>query len=135
MKGETDLLLLYSKDKVIFKQKISNPEMWDIALARRNQLLKIHLSNVSKLAREFGVKFGMGEFLGVIGYLHDYGKGSSQWKEYLIKKLMYEDIPTIPHSKYGAKYCFTKADSFQYIANGARKEWFDVRAFGRYWRL
>lgn len=43
MKGETDLLLLYSKDKVIFKQKISNPEMWDIALARRNQLLKIHL--------------------------------------------------------------------------------------------
>lgn len=116
MNGKIDLLTLYNQDKKEFKQKLSSSEMWDMALARRNQLLKTHLSNVSKLAREFGGSFGMEEILGAAGYLHDYGKGSPQWQEYLIKKLMYEEVPMVSHSIHGAKYCFTEVNSFQHIA-------------------
>lgn len=115
MNKQIDLLTLYNQDKEEFKQKLSSPELWDMALARRNQLLKTHLSNVSKLAREFGGRFGMEEILGVAGYLHDYGKGSPQWQEYLVKKLNDEDVPMVPHSIHGAKYCFTKDNSFQHI--------------------
>lgn len=115
MNGQTDLLTLYNQDKEAFKQIISGPEMWDIALARRNQLLKTHLSEVSKLARQFGGKFGLEELLGVAGYLHDYGKASPEWLEYLIKKLMSEDAPVVPHSIHGAKYAFVKTKSFPYI--------------------
>lgn len=116
MNKQIDLLTLYNQNKEEFKQKLSSPEMWDMALARRNQFLKTHLSNVSKLAREFGRCFGMEEILGAAGYLHDYGKGSPQWQECLVKKLMYEDVPMVPHSIHGAKYCFTKANSFRHIA-------------------
>lgn len=78
MNGQMDLLTLYNQDEEAFKQKLSSSELWDMALARRNQLLKTHLSNVSKLAREFGGSFGMEEILGAAGYLHDYGKGLPQ---------------------------------------------------------
>lgn len=103
MNGQIDLLTLYNQDKEEFRQKLSSPEMWDMALARRNQLLKTHLSSVSKLARKFGGSFGMEEILGAAGYLHDYGKGSPQWQEYLVKKLMYEDVQMVPHSIHSAQ--------------------------------
>lgn len=115
MNGQIDLLTLYNQDKEAFRQIISGSEMWDIALARRNQLLKTHLSEVSKLARQFGSKFGLEEFLSVAGYLHDYGKASPEWLEYLIKKLMSEDAPIVPHSIHGAKYAFAKTKSFPFI--------------------
>lgn len=44
MNGQIDLLTLYNQDKEEFKQKLSSPEMWDMALARRNQFLKYRLS-------------------------------------------------------------------------------------------
>ncbi len=116
MNRQIDLLILYQQDKEVFKQKLSSPEMWDIAVARRNQFLKTHLSNVSMLAREFGSKFAMEEFLAVAGFLHDYGKGFVQWQEYFAKKQMNEDVAMVPHSIHGARYCFTKAKSFPYIA-------------------
>lgn len=116
MNRQIDLLTLYYQDKEVFRQKLSSPEMWDMALARRNELLKTHLLNVSKLARKFGGKFGLEEILAAAGYLHDYGKGSPQWQEYLVKKLLDEDVPTIPHCIHGASYSVTKANSFQYIA-------------------
>lgn len=107
---------LVEDKKEACKQKLFTTELWDIALARRNQLLKVHSTNVSKLAREFAGKFGMEDFLDVAGYLHDYGKATLEWQEYFKKKLLQEDIPTVPHSIHGAKYSFTKANSYHYIA-------------------
>jgi len=97
-------------------QKSSNTEIWEVALARRNQSLETHSSNVAKLAKEFASKFGMEEFMRVAGHLHDFGKALPEWQEYLRLKLNNEDVSIVPHSIHGARYGFTKVHSFQHIA-------------------
>ncbi len=48
------------------------------------QLLREHLREVSRLARAFAEPFGGGDLAGLIGLLHDVGKGKDPWQRGLI---------------------------------------------------
>jgi len=56
---------------------------WNEYLARPCQTLKDHTENVSGLTEEFAAEFGAGSWGRIIGYLHDYGKGRSEWQRYM----------------------------------------------------
>ena len=85
-------------------------------LARPGQLLTTHSSNVSSLASQFGSKIGVATLLRVAGLLHDTGKASAEWQEYLRKKIRGEKVETRPHSIVGAKRSYDEtASSFLHI--------------------
>jgi len=77
------------------------------------QLLRDHLYGVAELAAAFASEFGSGEWGRALGLLHDVGKGSRQWQEYLFAKNGYDEeaasesasgIPgRLDHSGPGAK--------------------------------
>jgi CRISPR-associated endonuclease/helicase Cas3 len=65
------------------------------------QTLDEHSANVSALASRFGSKYGASEILRVAGFLHDYGKASHEFQDYLRNNNSKRG--TVPHSLFGAK--------------------------------
>ncbi|MDR1753760.1 MAG: CRISPR-associated helicase Cas3' [Eubacterium sp.] len=88
---------------------IKEPALARITDDGRRQTLEMHLSKVSKYAYEFGSKCGIGELMRIAGLLHDIGKSTAEWQEYLQKS----PKKTIPHSIYGARYAFEETLEFQ----------------------
>lgn len=54
-----------------------------VFLARPNQSLDVHLTNVASVASDFAASFGGSNFAKYCGYLHDLGKYSNSFQNYL----------------------------------------------------
>ncbi len=54
-----------------------------IFIAHENQLLKDHLEGVSRLCRKNAEKIGCGNYGEVLGLLHDLGKYSKEFQDYI----------------------------------------------------
>ncbi|HPH11821.1 MAG TPA: CRISPR-associated helicase Cas3' [Thermotogota bacterium] len=85
---------------------------------KKEQLLTNHLNNTSQIAESFCTKFGMGSFGKVAGLLHDIGKATEEFQEYLrdMNSLVDSDEDDyitstnkkgkIDHSTAGAQYVY-----------------------------
>lgn len=62
------------------------------------QLLEAHLSAVAQLAAEFAKPFGAGDFAYILGKVHDAGKASKAFQDYLK-----DNQGRVDHSTYGAQ--------------------------------
>jgi CRISPR-associated endonuclease/helicase Cas3 len=65
------------------------------------QSLDEHLTEVATTARTFAEEFGAGDCAYVAGLLHDIGKATQEFQDYLIDET--KKRGSIPHSIYGAK--------------------------------
>jgi len=74
--------------------------------AHENQNLKGHLINVANLAGNFGKKFGAENCAYVAGLLHDFGKYTAEYQDYLDKSINGEKTyrGDVIHAFQGAKY-------------------------------
>ncbi|SER92709.1 CRISPR-associated helicase/endonuclease Cas3 [Salisediminibacterium halotolerans] len=76
----------------------------------RPQMVKDHLLDAKKLAELYGEKFGMKYVSGLAGLLHDLGKYSNDFQNYLKQALEHPDNPptrgTVDHSTAGGKLLF-----------------------------
>jgi len=79
-------------------------EDWENASAREGQLLSIHSENVSVLASQFGSKCGATDLLRIAGFLHDLGKKTSEFQDYLRDKEAKRG--SVKHSAFGAKRAY-----------------------------
>jgi len=74
--------------------------------AHENQSLKEHLSNVAKLAGEFGKKFDAEKCAGFAGLFHDLGKYTVEYQDYLNKSIRGDKTHRgdVIHAFQGAKF-------------------------------
>jgi CRISPR-associated endonuclease/helicase Cas3 len=63
------------------------------------QTLEAHLKGAAELAKRFAEDFDSADWAYALGKLHDLGKGTPEWQNYLIN-----GGKKIPHSIYGAKF-------------------------------
>ncbi len=77
-----------------------------IFYARENQLLSEHLAAVSGLAQLFAGKFGFGSVGSLAGLLHDQGKYTGVFQDYLQRSINGEDARRgeVIHALQGAKF-------------------------------
>jgi len=77
-----------------------------IYYARKNQTLSEHLDNTANLARSFANVFGCGNTAYLAGLLHDMGKFTYVFQDYLERSLRGEDVTRgeVIHALQGAKY-------------------------------
>lgn len=72
------------------------------------QIVEEHLLNVKELAESYGKKIGVRRIAGLAGLLHDMGKFSTGFQEYLIEAVNNPDSPpkrgSVDHSTAGGKY-------------------------------
>lgn len=69
--------------------------------------LEEHLRSVAELARGFGDKFGGGYFSYLVGLLHDYGKSSEEFQQYIgAMEKGDESDGRVDHSTAGAKVLY-----------------------------
>lgn len=75
-------------------------------LAHDKQSLKEHLNNVKNIAGDFGKKFGAEKCAGIVGLLHDFGKYTEEYQDYLNKSIRGEKTRRgdVIHAFQGAKY-------------------------------
>lgn len=75
-------------------------------LARKKQQLHEHLSNTANLAKEFAGVFGCANTAYITGLLHDLGKYTAAFQDYLTRSLKGEKVTKgeVIHSLQGAKY-------------------------------
>ncbi len=81
--------------------------MW----ARKEQRLEDHLNNVANLTKYFLVSTPFSDLGWLSGIIHDIGKSTDEWQEYLQKSIYseengYSNIQKIDHSSLGAQYTF-----------------------------
>lgn len=75
------------------------------------QLLKEHLKNVAEKTAAFTKKFGVEDWGRMVGLLHDVGKSSEAFQEYLslgADSQSSENLPKTDHSTAGAQYAVNK---------------------------
>lgn len=91
---------------------------WKNAVARPGQMLSEHSANVSDLASHFGSKCGLAELLRILGFLHDLGKTSCNFQDYLERIARGDRVSRgiVYHSIYGAKRAYEETNLFPYIA-------------------
>jgi CRISPR-associated endonuclease/helicase Cas3 len=100
-------------------KKIFKREYMLIAHVRKNndgtwaepQALENHLANTAKTAEEFAAQFSSADWAKAAAMLHDLGKSTAAWQEYLCKKSGYgkeddaeESAGRLDHSIIGAQY-------------------------------
>jgi len=78
--------------------------------ARKDQVLSDHLENTANLTREFASAFGCPATGYAIGFLHDFGKYTRAYKDYLRRALQGEKTTRgeVIHALQGAKYAAEK---------------------------
>jgi len=76
----------------------------------REQPLKEHLDKVGGYCFKKAEKMGLSNTAYLIGILHDMGKLSEEFQNYMEKqkKGTEEDLPKVDHGVYGAKYIYSK---------------------------
>jgi len=81
-----------------------------IYYARKDQVLSEHLENTANLTREFANVFGCSATGYAIGLLHDFGKYTRAYKDYLHRALQGEKVTRgeVIHALQGAKYAAEK---------------------------
>ena len=76
------------------------------------QSVKEHLDNVSKYSSERAININLAKTAGLIGLLHDMGKLSTEFQEYIKKQITDKDNnqkgTKVDHAVYGAKYIYDK---------------------------
>src|SRR5690625_2223165 len=84
------------------------------------QTVEEHLDNVARLSRELGDRIGFGAHAELAGFLHDMGKMTHHFTDYLEKAVIFGEIPKerIDHSTAGAKYLY---EQFYKNANELQK--------------
>lgn len=72
----------------------------------RYQSVEEHLANVASLARRYGDPIGFGAHAELAGLLHDMGKLTTRFSEYIENAVIHEEVShkKIDHSTAGAKY-------------------------------
>ncbi|WP_019636670.1 CRISPR-associated helicase/endonuclease Cas3 [Paenibacillus fonticola] len=74
------------------------------------QTVEEHLLGVKKLAESHGGKMGIKHITGLAGMLHDLGKYTDEFKEYILKAASHPDVPpkrgSVDHSTAGGKLLF-----------------------------
>ncbi|WEG12329.1 CRISPR-associated helicase Cas3' [Pullulanibacillus sp. KACC 23026] len=76
------------------------------------QTIEEHLFGVRDLAKRFGDKIGVGQLAGLAGWLHDTGKYSDEFRDYIIEAVNNPDHPpkkgSVDHSTAGGKILYNK---------------------------
>lgn len=72
------------------------------------QTVQSHLEAVADLARMYGESLGLGAHAELAGFLHDMGKFTTEFTEYLENAVIHEEVASskIDHSTAGAKYLY-----------------------------
>lgn len=86
-----------------------------ICKSGRTQSLKEHLEHVSRLCRQFAEPVGMPTMAELIGLLHDMGKGTNSFQEYLRWRAEHDGAEPLPkhikhhkHAPTGAIYAYDR---------------------------
>ena len=104
------------KDGDAAMEKSTSEHPKDGVYARPNQPLAEHLTNVSVLASRFGGKCGLAEHSKIAGALHDYGKATPMFQDYL-RYGGDSERGRVPHSIYGAKRVYGATAAIPVIAD------------------
>lgn len=74
----------------------------------KEQTVQEHLEEVASLARLYGDKVGLGAHAELAGFLHDMGKFTKEFTNYLKNAVIHQQVATqkIDHSTAGAKYLY-----------------------------
>ncbi|GAE28761.1 CRISPR-associated helicase/endonuclease Cas3 [Halalkalibacter hemicellulosilyticus] len=80
---------------------------------RKIQELKDHLCEVQHLAEQYGEKIGLKHVAGLAGLLHDLGKYSDEFQDYIHKAVFHPDLENkkrgqVDHSSAGGRLLFQK---------------------------
>ncbi|MFH2058776.1 MAG: CRISPR-associated helicase Cas3' [Pseudomonadota bacterium] len=78
--------------------------------ARKDQALSVHLTNTAKLAQSFAGSFGCENIAYLAGLLHDLGKYTQAFQDYLERSLKGENVTRgeVIHALQGAKFVTEK---------------------------
>ncbi len=108
------------------------------------QSLRDHLKNVAEIASDFAKSFSNDDWVRAAGILHDIGKSSKEWQEYISNRSGYSDAPVtetsfgkVTHSTHGAAWAFKEwPDIGKVIAyliaghHGGLPDWFHEMRVG-----
>src|SRR5690625_642909 len=74
------------------------------------QSVQEHLESVASLARQYGDTIGFGAHAELAGFLHDMGKFTINFSEYIENAVIHQIVSSskIDHSTAGAKYLYER---------------------------
>lgn len=87
------------------------------------QTVEEHLLDVKELAESYGEKIGVKHLAGLAGVLHDLGKYSNEFRNYIIEAINNPDAPpkrgSVDHSTAGGKLLYEMFHSSKIVRNTA----------------